>query len=154
MPAAVVPIRSKLALSPARASGAVRRRASWVMFEIARPGRASVAYGILLADEETNALTFRLRDLSCFDDLDETEFDVLNAIEDDLREKGREMGAFELLEWLEDGLSHFFRVSDRTSIVYSGDASATVDRLFGECVDAEAGEGLSGKVVAVKSCHS
>ena len=41
-----------------------------------------------------------------------------------------------LLESLEDSLSGFFRISDRTAIVYS-DAQATVDRLFDEYVDSQ-----------------
>jgi hypothetical protein len=127
IPAVVIPIDAK------RSSGA-ERHASWVTFEIARPGARAVPHGILLADEETDGLTFRLQDPSAFDELDEQERDILNALPEDLQHKGREMGGMRLLDCLEDSLSHFFRVGDRQTIVYSGDPRATVDRLFHEIV--------------------
>lgn len=123
MPAAVIPIRSH------------SRRASWLLLEIARPGWRPVPYGILFADEETGKLTFRLHDLSRFEDLDETDFDVLTALSADLEIKGRDMGGLGLLDWLEDSASHFFRVNDRANIGYSGSARAAVDRLFDQYVD-------------------
>jgi SOS-response transcriptional repressor LexA len=130
MPAAVIPIGTKGSRGAARA-------ASWATFEIARPGRSPVPYGILLADEETGRLTLRLRDPSFFENPEEQEFDLLNALTDDLEQTGREMGGFGLLDWLEDTLSGFFRISERSAITYSGDARATVNRLFDEFVDTE-----------------
>lgn len=128
MPAAVVPIRSS------RVSGPVRH-GSWMLLEIAQPGRPAVPYGILLADEETDKLWLRLRDLDCLEELDEAGFDILTALPRDLREKGDDMGASQLLDWFADGFSHFFRVSDQSGIAYSGHPQATVDRLFDEYVD-------------------
>jgi hypothetical protein len=130
MPAAVIPISARVLRSAPRA-------ASWVTFQVAQPGRRPVPYGILLADDETGELTLRLRDASCLEDLDEGELDILDALADDLKLKGREMGGLRLLDELEDSLSGFFRISDRSSISYSGDASATVDRLFDQFVDGE-----------------
>ncbi len=125
---------------PIRLTDAQRRPAYWAMFEIAQPGRRRMPYGILLADEQTNELTFRLREVSCLQnqgegDADEGEIDILDALPEDLRQKAREWGALELLDALEDSLSHFLRVSDREAIVYSGDARAAVDRLFDRYVD-------------------
>jgi phage repressor protein C with HTH and peptisase S24 domain len=121
MPAPVVSIGSK-------------RRACWSLLEIAQAGRRPVPYGILLVDRETGELTLRLRDFACFDELDDQEFDILTALSADLAQKAQEMGGLRLLDWLEDTASGFFRISDRTSIVYS-DASVTLDRLFDEHVD-------------------
>lgn len=123
MPAAVIPIRSH------------DRRASWVLLEVVRPGCEAAPYGILLADEETGKFTFRLHDLSRFEELDELEFDVLAALPADLEGKGRDMGGLGLLDWMEDTASHYFRVTDRATIGYSGSARAAVDRLFDEHVD-------------------
>lgn len=138
MPAVVIPISTKpigtKPISATRSSGA-ERHASWVTFTIARPGARPVPYGILLADEETGGLTFRLQVPSAFDELDERECDILNALPEDLRQKGQEIGGLRLLDWFEDSLSNFFRVGDRNAIVYSGDPRATVDRLFHEIVD-------------------
>jgi SOS-response transcriptional repressor LexA len=113
-----------------------KRHGSWSLLEIAQPGRRPVPYGILLVDRDTDQLSQRLRDFACFDELDEQEFDILTALPGDLEMKAREMGSSRFLAWLEDGMSHFFRISDRTSIVYS-DAGAEVDRLFDEYVDSE-----------------
>jgi SOS-response transcriptional repressor LexA len=121
MPAVLIPIATK-------------RRGCWSLLEVAQPGCRPISYGILLADEETGDLTFRLRDFSCLEGLEEQEFDILNALADDLRLKAREMGGLRLFDLLEDSLSNFFRISDRTSVIYS-DANAAVDRLFDEHVD-------------------
>lgn len=110
-----------------------KRRGCWTLLEVARPGSRPVPYGILLADQETGQLTHRLLDISRFDELEEQEFDILNALSGDLEDKAREMGGVRLLEWLEDCLSGFFRIGDRTAIVYEN-AGATVDRLFEEHV--------------------
>jgi SOS-response transcriptional repressor LexA len=125
MPAVVIPIGSK-------------HRACWSLLEVARPGRHPVPFGILLADEEngeSGALTLRLRDADCFDDLEEDEADYLAHLTEDLRRKGIEMGGTRLLDALEDSLSHFLRIGDRTAFAYSGDAQAAADRLFDEYVD-------------------
>ena len=115
MPAVVIPIGRKRS-SGAEPAGEGKRAAFWSLLEIARPGRRPVPYGILLADEQTGELTFRLRDPSCFTELDEQEADILDALPEDLRQKGRDMGGLGLLDWLEDGLSDFFRISDRARI--------------------------------------
>jgi hypothetical protein len=129
MPAAVISIDAR------RSASGASRRASWAVFEIAQPGRRAVPYGILLADEETGDLTFRLRNPDCLDDLEEQEIDILDALPGDIELKGKEMGGLRLLDSFEDSLSDFFRVSDRSAILYSGDARATVNRLFDEHVD-------------------
>jgi SOS-response transcriptional repressor LexA len=130
MPAAVIPIGTK-------GSRSARHAASWAAFHVAQPGRTPVPYGILLADNETGELTLRLRDASCLEGLDEGELDILDALTDDLELKGREMGGLGLLDALEDSLSGFFRISDRSIISYSGEARATVDRLFEQFVHGE-----------------
>jgi phage repressor protein C with HTH and peptisase S24 domain len=76
-----------------------------------------------------------MRDLSCFDELDEEQIDLLELLPQDLAAKGREMGGVRLIESLENGLSHFLRISDRNSIAFAGGAQATADRLFEEHVD-------------------
>ena len=102
---------------------------------MARPGQRPVAFGVLLADDETGGLTLRLRDPDCFDDLEEEEADFLAALPGDLLRKSREAGAARLLDGLEDILSHFLRIGDRTAIAYAGDAQTVTDRLFDEHVD-------------------
>ncbi len=129
MPAAVIPIRTGTATG---------RRASWSLLEIARPGHAPKPLGILLVDEDTDALTLRLRDESDFDDLDEQGTDFLAALASDLASKGQEPGGGALLlKSLEDSLSGFLRIGDGTRIAYKGNAGRAVDKLFDEHVDSE-----------------
>jgi SOS-response transcriptional repressor LexA len=127
MPAVVIPISGKGA----------KKRAFWSLLEVARPGERVVPFGILLADEETDELTLRLREPECFEDLGEQEADFLAHLANDLRQKSREGGAAHLLDALEDSLSHYLRIGDRTAIAYSGDTQRLADRLFDEHVDAE-----------------
>jgi SOS-response transcriptional repressor LexA len=127
MPGAVISIGE-------RTAGA-SRQAVWSLLEVARPGTRPVPFGILLADESGNPAEMRFRDLSCFDELVEDEIDVLELLPGDLAAKGRETSGLDLIEALEGSLSHFLRISDRTSVAYSGDAQATVNRLFEEHVD-------------------
>jgi hypothetical protein len=122
MPAAVISIGTK-------------KRGFWSLLEVATSGSRPVPYGILLVDETTNELTVRLRDMQCFEELDEPEFDILLELAADLAIKAREMGGARLLDWLEDTASNFIRVSDRTAVAF-GDAQGAVDRLFDEHVDA------------------
>lgn len=134
MPAAVIPFRSATTAT---------RRATWSLLEIARPGQAPEPLGVLLVDEETGRLALRLKNEEDFEDLEEQEADYLAALESDLEAKGREPGGTKLLaghavlDSLEDSLSHFLRVGDRTEIEYAGEAGRTVDRLFDEYVDGE-----------------
>jgi SOS-response transcriptional repressor LexA len=109
--------------------------ATWSLLEIARPGSGPVPFGILLVDEKTGSLTLRLRDVSEIDDLDELEADFLDLLEGDLRLKAAEWGGQALLNSLEHTLSHLLRISDRTTIAYTGDPQKIADRLFDEHVD-------------------
>jgi phage repressor protein C with HTH and peptisase S24 domain len=121
MPGAVVSIESK-------------RRGYWSLLEVAQPGRRPVPYGVVLVDGDSGKLSIRTRELSIFEDLDDDEYDVLDAMSEDLEQKAGEMGGVELLEWLEDGASNFLRVSDRAPIAYSSEEAA-LGRLFDEHVD-------------------
>lgn len=109
---------------------AAKRAGSWSLLEIAQPGRAPVAFGILFFDEADDSLAFHLLDPEVFEDLCEQDADIFAALPDDLAAKGREMGGRALIASFEDGASHFFRIGDRTAIEYAGSAQAAVDRLF------------------------
>ena len=129
MPAAVIPFRS---------ASAVSRGATWSLLEIARPGLSPEPLGILLVDDKTGALSLRTRDANEFQELEEQDADFLTALASDLEAKALEPGAgHALLDFLEDCLSGFLRIGDRTAIEYSGDAGQTVNRLFDQYVDSE-----------------
>jgi hypothetical protein len=132
MPAVVIPFRSS------ESSGAAATRATWSLLEIARPGGFPTPLGILLVDDETGKLTLRLKDETEFDDLAEQEGDFLAALAADLEARGREPGGgTALLASLEDSLSGFLRIGDRTPIEYFGDPGQTVSRLYDAHVDGE-----------------
>jgi hypothetical protein len=133
MPAAVLPFRS-----------AAARHAVWWLLELARPGRASEPLGILFVDDESDALSLRLRQTGSgapgFEELEEQESDFLAALGPDLEAKAREAGGHALLALLEDSLSNYLRLGERRTIGYSGDARPMVDRLFEEHVAGSAGD--------------
>ena len=130
MPAAVIPFRSAQ-------SAPSSRHATWSLLEIARAGCSPEPLGILLVDDESGALlALRLRSAAEFDDLDEQETDYLAALPSDLNAKSLEAGGGRaLLRSLEDSLSGFLRISDRTAVEYTGDPARTVDGLFEQYVD-------------------
>ncbi len=118
------------------------RRGCWCLLEVARAGVGPVPLGILLVDEVTDQLSLRIlgaADLQASEeeDLEQEEIDILDFLPGDLRQKARENGGRALLDTLEDSLSGFLRISDRTAIAYTGDAQRAADRLFEEYVDAE-----------------
>ena len=128
MPAAVIPIVPATRFNT--------RRATWSLLELARPGVKPLPLGILLVDDATGKLTPRLRGSATFDDLEEEEIDILDFLESDLLEKARESGGKAVLDSLEDTLSNFLRIGDRTGVAYAGDPEKMADRLFDEYVDA------------------
>lgn len=121
MPAAVISIGSK-------------RRATWSLLEIQLPGREAEPLGILLADNESDQLTLRLRAAPEIEDLEEQEIDIVEALREDLEAKAAELGARALIDSFEGSLSDFLLIGDRTAFAYSGDPGAAADRLFEDYV--------------------
>lgn len=126
MPAAVISIADR--------SG-VKRQGVWSLLEMAQPGTAPRPLGIFFVDSGTDRLILRLRDISGLADPEEREADILAFLEDDLMSKADEEGATRLLDSLEDSLSNFLRIGDRTAVSFTGDPGRTADRLFDEYVD-------------------
>ena len=119
------------------------RRAHWCLIEVARPGHSPVPFAILFADSDTDFLYIRCRRAAHLtnpeemDELSEQETDILELLPRELEIRAREHGAAALLAALEDSLSGFFRITDRTAITYSGNPQRATDRLFDEHVDPE-----------------
>ena len=127
MPATLIPID--------RSPRAGVRQAVWSLLEVALAGHEPVPFGILLVERTTGELTARFQSAAAFEGLEEQEVGILEFLESDLILKARESGGEALLTSLEDSLSGFFRISDRTEVSLFGDARYTVDRLFDEHVD-------------------
>lgn len=112
-------------------------RAAWSLLEIAQPGARPEPLGVLLVDLETDRLTLRLRPSAEIEGLEEPEADILDVLAEDLRGKAEEAGGSALLDSLEDTLSNFLRIGDRTAIAYRGSPRRAADRLYDEYVDSE-----------------
>ena len=127
MPAVVIPISGKGA----------KKRAFWSLLEVARPGERVVPFGILLADEETDELTLRLREPECFEDLGEQEADFLapSRQRSPAKEPRGRRGASARCA----GRQPFTLSAHRRPYGYRlfGRYAAAADRLFDEHVDAE-----------------
>lgn len=119
MPASVVPLTGRLGVS--------------VRLEAALPERPPHPIGILVMDPATDRAWLRMR--RSYEDVAEPEdAEVLEALEEDLRNRAAEMGAQALLAWMEDSLSNAVRVSARREVTV--DAFTRVrDRLYAEQVE-------------------
>ena len=113
----------------------VPRQATWSLIKLARPGHAPVALGIVLVDADNDDFSFLLRDSSGIEELAELDRAVIEALPADLEMKAQEMGGNALLGSLEDSLSHFLHISNRTPVSFSGPAQVAVKRLFEEHVE-------------------
>jgi SOS-response transcriptional repressor LexA len=121
MPASVIPIGA-------------RREGAYVLVEAALPERPPQAIGVILLDAAGGRGWVRLR--RHYDDLAEPEdAEVLEALEQDMRERLAEMGAGACLAWLEDTLSNALRVSERRTVPVDS-FTRVLDRLYGEHVEA------------------
>jgi phage repressor protein C with HTH and peptisase S24 domain len=128
--AAVVSINTSIKTGPQV------RLASWRLLELAAPGQSVKPLGIVLVDQTTDQFYVRLRDSAAFQDLEEQEIDLLDALGQDLETKGQELGGRAVLASMEE-FSGFLRTTDCAEIVCRGGAARTADRLFDEYVDSE-----------------
>ncbi len=127
MPAAVISIDS--------ASARPAHRAVWSLLEVAQPGRSPVPFGILLAEEPAACRRCVCGIFPVSMNLTKSKSIFWSCFRRIWPRKGANWGSVRLIESLENGLSHFLRISDRNSIAFAGGAQAAVDRLFEEHVD-------------------
>jgi phage repressor protein C with HTH and peptisase S24 domain len=115
---------------PAAIPFTARREGVFVVLEAALPQRQPQPVGILLFDPGSDRGWVRLR--RDFDDLtDDTE--VLDALEQDLRERLAEYGAGALLRSLEDSLSNTVRIGERCAVQVDA-FTRVIERLYEEHV--------------------
>jgi SOS-response transcriptional repressor LexA len=110
------------------------REGAYVLLEAALPERRPVHIGVLLIDLETDRGWLRMRhDFASFADPDDAE--VLEALEDHIRECITENGAKAYLASLEDSLSNAVRVSERQSVPVDA-FTRVVERLYRDHIEA------------------
>jgi hypothetical protein len=113
---------------------ATTRRAEYSLLEVALPGRGVEVAGVILHDPGSGQIDLRMRrdwDLIASED----DAEVLELIEDDLRNKAAEMGAQSFLERLEDTLCNILRIADREAVLL-GNFESTLNGLYQRLVPA------------------
>lgn len=107
------------------------QNALYMILTLELPGTGRMNAGVLLEDPSTDRLWVRLR--RDWVDLAPEEAEVLAAVEYDLVSKSKEMGATQLLQYLEDTLSNTLTVSDYHEIPVE-DFERALSRLYREHV--------------------
>lgn len=103
--------------------------AEYLLLQVAYPGRDSEYVGVLLLDAAGNRLHLKLR-RDWGEVADEAEDrSLLQEIAPDLASKAQELGARELIEWLEENCSNVFRVSPREAVQVDS-FEMTLSRLY------------------------
>ncbi len=96
--------------------------------QIAVPGSSPVNAGVLLLDPVNNQLHVRFR--RDWDEIaDGEDVEILEALAEDITAKAGEMGAAELLDWMEEHLSNTVQISDRERVLVDSFES-TAARLY------------------------
>jgi len=109
------------------------RQGTYVLLDAVLPGRAPCPIGVLLIDPDSGRPWFRMRrDFAGIADPQDAE--VLEALEDHLRQCLAESGAENFLTSLEDTLSNVVRVSERQAVPVDA-FSHVLDRLYREHVE-------------------
>lgn len=105
----------------------------YMIITLELPGAGPLNAGVLLEDPSTDRLWVRLR--RDWDEFVPEEAEVLAAMEYDLAAKAQELGARELLRYLEDTLSNVLVVEDRGEVLVD-DFERALARLYRENVQA------------------
>ena len=109
------------------------RQGTYVLLDAVLPGRPPCPIGVLLIDLDTGRPWFRMRrDFTSLADPEDAE--VLEAIEDHIRQCLAESGAETFLRSLEDTLSNVLRVGERQAVPVDA-FSRVLDRLYREHVE-------------------
>jgi hypothetical protein len=108
--------------------------AEFSILSLAHAGGDIVPIGILLLNGQELVIRCR-QDWDNVADADDLE--LLTALAEDLVQRGRELGAVKLLDYLEDTLSNWLRISDRQRIE-TKNLDEEIDRLYNLYVGADA----------------
>jgi SOS-response transcriptional repressor LexA len=103
------------------------QHARYMLITLELPGTGPLNAGVLLEDPATDRLWIRLR--RDWEEFAPEEAEVLAAMEYDLAAKAQELGAKELLRYLEDTLSNVLLVTDRREVLVD-DFERALGRLY------------------------
>jgi SOS-response transcriptional repressor LexA len=107
------------------------QNARYMILSLELPGSGRINAGVLLEDPLNDRLWVRLR--RDWDQLAPEDTDVLTALEYDLSSKAEEMGAKQLLGYLEDTLSNTLQMSGRKDVLVEN-FERSLGRLYREHV--------------------
>jgi hypothetical protein len=103
------------------------RTGTWALVSLHLPGRSVEPVGIILSDD-ADQLHVKLRtDWSRVVDVDEIE--ICRELAAHLEQKGRELGAANVLDWLENTASHAIRIATRKT-VWVADVNMALQSLY------------------------
>jgi SOS-response transcriptional repressor LexA len=105
------------------------KEGQFAVLDLALPGRAAEACGVLLLDPSSDELHFRLR-RDWNEVADEENAELLELLAEDLRGKAAEMGGECLVRYFEDSQSNFLRISNRETVEIHGSADLTIKDLY------------------------
>ncbi len=103
--------------------------ARYAVVRVELPGRGAENVGVLVEDASTDMLHIRFRRDWLEMGAEEEDAEVLELLAEDLAAKAREMGARELLAWLETNVSGTVQISEFDTALVD-DYGRTVNRLY------------------------
>lgn len=110
------------------------RLGQYLLIDLARPGHAPETIGVVLLDVAADQVYLRFR--RDWDWLAPDEVDVLSALEEDMDQAARQMGASAFVGWLEDSLSNELRTGDREQVTMAS-ADKTLSALYRKHVSSQ-----------------
>jgi phage repressor protein C with HTH and peptisase S24 domain len=109
------------------------RQGAYALLEAVLPGRAPLPAGVLLIDPASDRAWLKMR-VNYGEWADSDDAEVLEALEDHIRDCLAESGAEAFLQSLEDSLSNSLRIGERQSVEVDA-FSRVVERLYHEHVE-------------------
>lgn len=104
-----------------------QREVALLILQYAPAGASPRNIGVLLLDCPENSLYIQVREE--WAGFPEHDLDILSYLAEDLQLKARDLGAIQLVAYLEDTLSNTFRVTPR-EVIRTDDINATLTHAF------------------------
>ncbi|HEY6347525.1 MAG TPA: DUF3037 domain-containing protein [Bryobacteraceae bacterium] len=103
------------------------QRPCYNILRFALPNGEVFPIGVLIYDPAADRLHVRIR--PGWKSLPEEQGEILNSLADDLKRKVDQLGALQVIQWLEDRLSNALQISERHELA-SADPESELDKLY------------------------
>ena len=104
-----------------------------MLLHVTRPGHRPERAGILILDFVGNQVFLRLQNKKWGDEIDE----VLECLEDELKERAKETGAAKVGEWLQSSCSHCLQFAGPGSLVIGDNFQSSLGELYTRYIENE-----------------